>query len=118
MSRRQIGARVVHVADTDDVAKWSAALPDTFILCRDIGHLWRPWRASITAENSYLRVLRCGRCRTERSQELSMSGHTLSASYTYPEGYQAPAGTGRIDTDGRDALRLESVLRLLGKDDG
>lgn len=110
-----------NVAGADDVAKWSADLPASFLLCRDIGHRWRPQRAKITGEHTYLQGLVCSRCRTERTRELSMSGHVLSSSYTHPDGYLAPKGTGRIDTDGRDALRLESVLRLMpdeGRTDG
>jgi hypothetical protein len=29
------------------MTEWTEALPDTMLLCRDIGHTWRPARAWI-----------------------------------------------------------------------
>ena len=92
---------------------WAQSLPDAFIQCRDFGHTWRPYRAWLTGEHTYSRTLRCQRCSTERAQELSVSGHTLSSKYTYADGYQAPQGTGHLDTADRDVLRLASTLRLI-----
>jgi len=87
-------------------------------MCRDMGHTWRPYKAKyLSDENAYERILRCGRCKTERAQTLSMSGLILTGHYDYPDGYQAPAGTGRIDGEGRGYLRLESTLRIIGKDE-
>jgi hypothetical protein len=96
-----------------DTADWAEALPDAFLTCRDFGHSWKPWRASLTSESTFVRVLRCQRCRTERTQELSVSGHRLSASYSYPDGYQAPPGSGSLDVAHRDAIRLISTMRLV-----
>lgn len=118
MSARTETAASIGSADPKVVAAWSEDLPDSFIMCRDMGHTWRPFRARFSSDaNGYERVLRCGRCKTERSQTISMSGLILSGAYTYPEGYQAPAGTGRIDGNGRGALRLESTMRLIAKDE-
>jgi len=118
LAARTTTAASVSSADPKEVAAWSEDLPDSFIMCRDMGHTWRPFRARFNPEeNGYDRVLRCGRCKTERTQTISMSGLILSGGYSYPEGYQAPKGTGRIDGNGRGALRLESTLRLIGKDE-
>lgn len=109
----------IHARPRDDVRSWSAGLPEEFIQCRDFGHLWRPYRAHFDAANNcYERVIRCGRCRTERSQHVGLSGELLSGAYSYPAGYQAPAGSGRLDSGGRAELRLESTLRLMGHDGG
>lgn len=99
----------------DNIAAWTDDLPDTLILCRDLGHLWRPARAWIE-DHSYGRVMRCARCKTERHQALTMSGHVVSNRYDYADGYLAPKGIGSFTPDDRDHLRLESVLRLIGKD--
>lgn len=108
----------LHVATAKDVKAWADDLPDTFIACRDMGHTWRPFRAWYDPEErGYQRVLRCGRCKTERRQLISESGAILTGGYDYPEGYTAPAGTGRIDGEGRAALRLESTLRVIGRDE-
>lgn len=93
---------------------WSDALPDAFILCRDIGHQWRPYRAWWSGpDKAYRRVLECTRCETTRTQLIDRRGHVSTGHYLYPEGYVSPPGMGRVDGAGRDALRLGSLLRLL-----
>lgn len=103
-------------ARPEQVAEWSHDLSDNYLLCRDLGHTWRPFNARWDPEqDGYIRVLRCSRCKTERSQLLSATGMVDSGSYDYPDGYQAPPGTGRLTGEGRGALRLESVMRLIDK---
>jgi hypothetical protein len=103
-------------ADPDAVADWSHHLSDSYIRCRDMGHTWRPYSARVVEEgNAYERTLRCGRCRTERSQTIGLSRMILQGRYVYPSGYPTPKGSGRITGPGRGALRLESTLRLLGE---
>ena len=105
-------------ADPAAVGRWAHQLVDEFLLCRDIGHLWRPFTARYDQQhNAYDRTLRCARCTTERRQSLSLSGEVLSGSYVYAEGYVAPAGQGRLSGNARGALRIESVLRLIGRDE-
>lgn len=105
-------------ADPQAVADWSHQLSDSYILCRDMGHTWRPFMARIIeGGNAYDRTLRCGRCKTERAQTISTNGLILSGNYNYPDGYQTPKGSGRITGNGRGALRLESTLRLISKDE-
>lgn len=101
-----------------DVAAWARTLTDAALTCRDVGHYWRPFSASWDPESrSYYRVLRCGRCRTERHQLLDARGHPVRGHYVYPEHYLAPAGTGRLVGGERDTLRLEAIVRVLGADD-
>jgi hypothetical protein len=102
----------------DGVSEWAETLPDAFLQCRDFGHTFRPFRAWLdSAMNCYQRVLRCGRCKTERRQALSFRGEILSSTYAYEDGYLAPKGTGRMDVNARAGLRLESTLRLVGHDE-
>lgn len=83
-----------------------------------MGHTWHPWRAFFVPKgNFYERSLRCGRCKTVRRQHLAMNGQVLSTAYEYADGYQAPKGVGRLDTDARSVMRLTSTLRLLGEDE-
>lgn len=100
---------------TRAIADWGDALPDSFLQCRDLGHLWRPYTARWhPSERAYSRVLQCQRCTTQRTQWVSASGHIAHGNaYTYPEGYTAPKGTGHINGAARDALRLASVLRMV-----
>jgi hypothetical protein len=105
-------------ADPQAVADWSAHLSDGYLMCRDMGHTWRPFKANYQEDmNAYNRVLRCGRCKTERYQTIGLNGLILGGNYSYPDGYQSPAGSGRINGEGKGALRLESTLRLIGKDE-
>ena len=105
------------LADPRTVAKWSHDLPDEFLLCRDIGHQWRPYTARyVPADNAYERTIRCGRCTTERHQSISLQGEITSGGYHYADGYVAPRGQGRLTGRARGALRLESVARLIGKE--
>jgi hypothetical protein len=98
-----------------DVGTWARTLTDAALLCRDIGHSWKPWTARWDPDSrSYDRVLRCPRCRSERHQLLDSHGHPVRGHYVYPEGYLAPPGTGRLIGGERDTLRLESVVRLVG----
>lgn len=100
---------------TREVMAWGEELPDAYLSCRDLGHTWRPFTASWDSqERAYRRVLQCSRCTTERTQWVSSSGHIAHGnSYNYPEGYTAPGGWGRMDGQARDALRLQSVLRMV-----
>lgn len=111
---------VVRMAGARDVESWKQGLPEEFLSCRDYGHLWRPLTARYVPDGggAYERTMRCGRCQAERTQTLSGSGSILGGGYDYPEGYVAPSGVGRLGTEARDSLRLESVLRLLSMDEG
>lgn len=103
---------------TRDVGAWARELTDAALLCRDVGHYWKPFTAGWEPESrSYYRVLRCGRCRGERHQLLDSRGHPIRGHYRYPDGYLAPPGSGRLVGDERDTLRLESVVRLMGGDE-
>jgi len=100
------------MASDRDVQGWAEELPDKFLECRDFGHSWRAFGVRFDEEyNSYERTLRCARCRSERHEALSLSGAKSSRGYRYPDGYQAPAGTGHLVLSDRDALRIESITR-------
>ena len=97
-------------ADRADVEAMAQDMPDSFLMCREMSHQWRPASARIGSDGVIARTLECGRCTAQRVQELSPRGHVLSSHYVYPEGYLA-VNIGRIAGDGRDALRLASVMR-------
>jgi hypothetical protein len=115
---RTNGHRIARPAALSALGAWGAGLSDAYLTCRDMGHTWRPFTAQwVPDDNCYTRTLRCGRCQTERHQDIGPDGLVLAGHYSYAEGYTAPAGTGRLDSAGRGQLRLESVLRLIGKDE-
>lgn len=101
-------------APPSEVADFAANLTISFLLCRDIGHNWRPFGAQYMADGYYERVLRCTRCKTERWETITTRGSKNGTHYKYPDGYQHK-GLGRIVGDGKDALRLESILRAVGE---
>jgi hypothetical protein len=97
-----------------DYGDWAGELTDSHLLCRDIGHSWRPAHAGIGEGGAWERVLRCQRCRTERQQTVQRDGAVYGNSYSYPVGYLAPKGLGAYDSDARSSLRLASLQRLVG----
>lgn len=100
-------------ADVEEVKAFAESLPDKFLECREMNHIWKAWTGQYVAEG-ILRVLRCQRCKAERHQEISLSGTMLRSWYKHPEGY-LHEGMGRIAGDGRDALRVESLARFMSK---
>jgi hypothetical protein len=97
------------------VDEWAHDLTVSQLTCRDYGHAWRPLTARYADEGTIIRGQRCTRCRTEREQTLSLSGLILSGHYTYPDGYLAPAGIGRLTSADRGTLRVESITRLMSR---
>lgn len=110
MARRIIRPPTIF-AEVSAVESWAATLPSAFLLCREMGHNWRPWRAVWNGDQqAYDRILMCHRCKSKRSQVLSVGGHVVRSAYDHAEGYLAQ-GLGRVSGEGRDRLRLESVKR-------
>jgi hypothetical protein len=104
-------------AATSEAAEFASTLPESYLMCRDAGHAWRPYSADWSGEwGCWERSLVCQRCSTIRRQRLSRLGSVLGGHYEYPEGYQHK-GLGRLDGSDRDALRLESLHRVFGADD-
>lgn len=58
-------------------------------------------------------MLRCARCETERERRLDYMGRRNSQSYSHPDGYLQPAGSGYMDAESRADLRLVSLLQLI-----
>lgn len=105
-------------ADPGEVKDWAEALPEKFLICRDINHRWSGYRAYREGKGrnaGFTRVLRCTACRTEREDTLDSRGYKVGTKYHYPDGYLTPKGTGRMGSDSRAALRLVSVLHAVDK---
>lgn len=96
-----------------DLDRWADGLPDDYLMCRDLGHVWRSYTARLTSESTYERTMQCERCGTLRHQECSASGAVLGNGYSYEAGYLAPKNTGRLTSGDRDALRLSSLIRTM-----
>lgn len=95
--------------------QFAGALPDRYLRCRELGHVWRPATASWDRkERVYDRMLRCSSCRTERHQILNEYGHVLSNRYQYPDHYLTQ-GVQR-GTYTRDVFRLEAIIRYIDHD--
>lgn len=101
-------------ADADDVRAFAQGLPERFLYCREMGHNWRPFSAGSHPDGGFERVLRCVRCKAKRFQTISSAGVVLGSRYEHPEGYLSE-GLGRIVGEGRGALRLESMRRIVAK---
>lgn len=104
-------------ADLDTVQEFAEELKETFLHCRELGHNWRPYTVGRHPDGGFERTLRCSRCRTKRVQSLSRTGMVLTNKYVHPAGYLLE-GLGRIVGEGRGVLRLESMKRIIEKDEG
>lgn len=101
-------------ADTGEVSDWAKDLPERFLHCREMNHNWRPFDVGRHKDGGYERTLRCVRCKTRKVQHLDTHGMLIGgARYEHPEGY-LHKGMGRIVGEGRGALRIESILRIVG----
>jgi hypothetical protein len=88
-------------------------MPSSFIQCRDFNHSWRPHTAEWNADERCYRVtLKCTRCKSFRNRDIASDGEPLRTNYEYPDGYLIK-GMGRITGAERNALRLESIRRVL-----
>ena len=104
-------------ADPHEVADFAANLEDNWLFCRTYQHNWKPWSAHWSGELSCYEVkIRCNRCTTKRVQRMSDKGQVLASHYEYPDGY-LHEGMGRIAGEARDMLRLESVTRVINRQD-
>jgi len=102
------------MASKRDVADWAAELPDEYLECRDYGHKFKPWAIRFDDEhNAYVRVARCASCKSTRPEWLGLGGAREKANISYRDGYLAPAGSGRLVMEDRNALRMESITRQL-----
>lgn len=102
-------------ADPAAVERFAAGLPDAYLACRDLTHSWRPFNAAKEPNGLWIRVLRCSVCKARKTQHLDSRGNVIGkSSPVYPDGYLAK-GLGRIAGEGRGALRLESLNRLVEK---
>lgn len=101
-------------ADNDEIAAFAHDLPEEFLLCREMGHRWLPHDAEEFSDGSFMRVLRCPRCKTRKVQDISRRGVIERTRYRHPDGY-LHEGMGRIAGDGRGVLRLESIRRTITK---
>ncbi len=115
MARRAAKRPTVEFADPGEVADFAAGLEVDWLFCRTYQHNWKPWTARWSDHESCYQVsIRCNRCGTKRVQKMSDRGAVLSSHYEYPEGY-LHEGMGRIAGEARDMLRLESVTRVVAK---
>lgn len=99
-------------------------LPTKYIQCRDFAHSWKGHDARRVESTEgrrrfafYEVILRCTRCDTKRLRRISPDGHIMGSSYEYADNYLLK-GVGRMTSDDRAVVRLESTLRLIqgGKD--
>lgn len=97
-----------------DISDWARGLPDAYLLCRDLGHVWTPHSATWSRkERVFDRILRCQRCLTERRQTLNARGHPILGHYAYAKEYLAPKGAVRLGVAERDSIRLASITRTI-----
>lgn len=101
----------VKIAERAAVEDFAAGLNEAFLECRRQGHDFKLRNVEEdAAANVYDLLLRCSRCKSERIVSRSKNGARVSDRVHYAEGYLMH-GLGRMDTDGRDAIWLETIVR-------
>ena len=98
------------------IETFAASLSLSFLACRELGHIWKPWLAQWSSEyRAYERELRCSRCKTTRRQLINEHGHVLSNGYRYRDGYQAKNVDSPVRGN-RDVFRLEALTRFINRE--
>lgn len=89
--------------------------PDEFLACRSGNHHWAPSRVD-DARSFWIITEVCPRCRGKRMYDVSpRDGRQFGEKrYDMPDGYAAK-DVGRIGVEGRNMIRLASVLRNMPK---
>jgi|SRR5215471_7529826 len=60
---------------------------ETYLECRNLGHVWRILGYFRGAAGNVVRHLRCQRCETIRVDRWGLNGDRIGASYHHSEGY-------------------------------
>lgn len=105
-------------SDVLSVEAFAAGLSSKVLACRERNHTWKPVTVEVIHTGrgrrgriaGYVRILRCPQCTTMRRQTIDSTGHPLSNSYTYPEGYLATNVEAGVT---RDAFRIEALTRFI-----
>lgn len=95
--------------DKDNQPKTIDDIPEEFLLCRDLGHSWRPFDVKVSRKYGEIhRILQCRSCPTQRTQILELDGTIKRSRYTYPDEYVLP-GIGRMSSADRAQVRVMST---------
>lgn len=93
------------------LSNYLETVDSTFLLCRDLGHSWKPLNAA-RIKDGFTRTLVCSCCGTQRSERLDRYGFVEGKNYTYQDGYRVE-GIGRLDAYARGSVRLASITRAI-----
>lgn len=83
-----------------------------YLRCKSYGHQFDPFTVE-RLRGAFIVHLKCHRCTTVTSQEISLRGMLLTGrSYNYPDGYLFK-GIGRIQGEARGAIRAACITNDL-----
>jgi hypothetical protein len=100
-----------YTADPGQVATFAQTLTEGALACRDVGHGWKSGRVKRVGRG-YHRIMICRDCGAERPEDLDGSARRVKVyAVQYPDGYLLPKGSGRVDSEGKAAMRLELLRR-------
>ena len=102
------------MAKLDDVAQFTARLPDDFLACRTWAHSWDLATSAVRRASGHIHwSVECATCGTIRTLIMTSSGRIAGNRYDYPDGYQS-TGLGRIGQSGRALFRMATLKRVRG----
>ena len=108
---KTVGRLKVKVATPKDVRSAIDNYGEDYLRCRDIGHVWVQYKVK-RVRGGYERSLYCRSCKANKHQFVSGKGEILASSYVYNDGYQF-RGIGRVQSEGKAVMRLESLDRVI-----
>lgn len=113
MRRRVVTRQSTTWADPADVADKAREMPDGALLCRDLGHAKiRRGAVWVPSLNCFEQTLACShQCGTEWVRLVNQQGEVISSHIHYADGYLMEPGTGRMDAEGRNRIRVEVMRR-------
>jgi hypothetical protein len=105
------GRKKIKVATPKEVRSAVHHLTQEHLRCRDIGHVWVQYKVK-RVRGGFERSLYCRSCKASKHQFVSGRGEILASNYVYDDGYQFQ-GIGRVQSEGKAVLRLESLDRTI-----
>ncbi len=107
-TRKIITRSKVRFAPAEAVEDYVAEVSGQVLACRDQKHKWKLYDIEGDRDTGFVRIFRCA-CKAMLRQTLDPQGYVVHRQTKYPQGYQMPAGTGRLSREGNAIIRLASA---------
>lgn len=104
-------------ATADAVKKAAKTMPDEHVHCRTLGHVYATRKVEPIKNGGYFEVVQCVTCTFSKETTYDRYGYMTGQKTFYPDGYLLK-GLGRLRTDTRAVLKVDSLKRYLKESNG